>query len=1010
MLDSFLKSISDPRITAWEIGRHEIIPAKRPKKRDIPDSLDPKVQRILKSNFNSLYSHQREAIDHSLRKEDVVLATSTASGKSLAFQSSVCHNLLCNPDSHAMFIFPLKALERDQLDSFLSFSKGLGLSAAIYDGDTPDSERRRIRGAPPRVLITNPDMLHLSILGYSASWKDFLSRLSFVVLDEVHTYKGIFGAHISQVLLRLERICAAFGTAPQYFTCSATISNPGAFVTNLTGKPPRVVDKSGAGTAQRHFLFIKPFLSPYTVATRLFIMGLESGLKTIVFTKARKITELITSWVIDEADHLKNRISSYRAGFLPEERRAIEARLFSGKMDGVISTSALEMGIDVGGLDLCVLVGYPGTIINTWQRGGRVGRGAKPSAIAMIAGHDALDQYFMNNPDDFFNRPCEEAVIDRHNEEVLKRHLPCAAAELPIRDLEQWTENETVQGALKTLCEDGLLTRREKEGIWTSNYPRPHRNVDLRGIGKSFGIFLEGTKKLLGSVAGIRALKECHEGAVYLHRTKKYLITNLDLKRANIQARPERLNYYTRAVSEKDTEILGQPLRCQEYEGFKVREAKLKVTEHIVAYEKRRTSGQDLIGVVELDLPPVIFKTIGFWIEIPEIIKNYIESQGLHFMGGIHAIEHAMISLMPIHVLCDRDDIGGISVTDHEQVCGPAVFIYDGHPGGVGLSSKAFDKIRELLEQTLSLIKSCKCDDGCPSCIHSPKCGSGNKPLDKLACEKILMGLMDLTTIKLPQKRKPQKRHPIFPDLALSCESKPGKKNLNADKRSTMALRKTSPKPNARFEQPGGRISEKEDREIRIRDIDHYVVFDLETKRLAQDVGGWKNISRMGLSVAVTYSNRLGYMTFFEDNVKDLVEFLDASDLVIGFNHIGFDYKVLSAYTDFDFHHLNNLDMLIEIKGVIGHRVKLQNLAEITLGEGKSGDGLDAVKWFREGKMDLVEAYCRDDVRITRDLYLFALKNDFLLYTNQEGTVVRIPLNWPGPTDPTPDKELYAGP
>lgn len=1009
MLDSFLKSISNPGITAWEIGRHEIIPAKRPEIRDIPYSLDCRVQRILKSKFNGLYSHQWEAIEYSVTGEDVVLATSTASGKSLAYQSAVCHCLLNKPDSHGIFIFPLKALERDQLESFVSFSKGLGLSAAIYDGDTPDTERRKIRSRPPRVLITNPDMLHLSILGYPDSWRNFLSKLSFVVLDEVHTYKGIFGAHISQVLLRLERICAAFGAAFQYFTCSATISNPGSFISNLTGRAPKVVDQSGAGAAQRHFIFIRPFLSPYTVATRLFTMGLENGLKTIAFTKARKITELITSWVIEEADHLKNRISSYRAGFLPEERRAIEAKLFSGEMDGVISTSALEMGIDVGGLDLCVLVGYPGTIINTWQRGGRVGRGAKPSAIVMIAGNDALDQYFMNNPDDFFNRPCEEAVIDRHNEEVLKRHLPCAAAELPISEQEEWTKNRTVQGVLETLCVEGILTRRKKEGTWASNYPRPHRNVDLRGIGKSFGIFLEGTKKLLGSSAGIRTLKECHEGAVYLHRTQKYLITKLDLKRANIQARPERLNYYTRAVSEKDTEILGQPLRYQEYEGFKVREAKLKVTERIVAYEKRRSSGQDLIGTVDLELPPVIFNTVGFWIEIPEKIKDYIDKQNLHFMGGIHAIEHGMISLMPIHVLCDRDDIGGISVTNHDQVCGPAVFIYDGHPGGVGLSSRAFDKIMELVEQTLRLISDCKCLDGCPSCIHSPKCGSGNKPLDKLACEMILKGLLYPATNNSPKKRKKPNRTPIFPDLATPVEPKNTNMNTKTDHgaKKTLVEKRSKPSIAIKCEKV---VSPKAEIDPRTRPIDHYVVFDLETKRLAQDVGGWKNISKMGLSVAVAYSNRLGYMTFFEDRVKDLVELFEASDLVIGFNHIGFDYKVLSAYTNFGFTNLNNLDMLNEIKKCLGYRVKLQNLAEITLGEGKSGDGLDAVKWFRDGRMDLVEAYCRDDVRITRDLYLFAVKNGFLLHRTQEGTVVRIPLNWPGPTDPTPDTGLYANP
>ncbi|MEJ2717901.1 MAG: DEAD/DEAH box helicase [Deltaproteobacteria bacterium] len=433
MLQAFLEKLTDPVRHEWVMAHHEQIAEKRPLLEQIPAGLDPRVANLIRSSgIAALYSHQAEAIKLALEGKNVVLATTTASGKTLAYQVPVIDRLIRSPDARGLFLFPLKALERDQRDAFLSLAGASGLTAAIYDGDIPDSERRKIRKNPPRVLITNPDMLHLSLLAFHDSWKEFFANLSYVVLDEVHTYKGIFGSHIAQVILRMRRICNLHGSKPQFFASSATVANPGEFVSRLLGEEVAVVDRSGAPSSRRHFLFLNPELSPYTVAARLFVQGLESGLKTIVFTRARKITELITTWVMHEAPHLRNRISSYRAGFLPEERREIERKLFSGQMDGVISTSALEMGIDVGGLDLCVLVGYPGTIINTWQRGGRVGRAGRPSAIVLIAGYDALDQYFLKNPHDFFGRSCEDAILDPVNEEVLKRHLPCAAAETPI--------------------------------------------------------------------------------------------------------------------------------------------------------------------------------------------------------------------------------------------------------------------------------------------------------------------------------------------------------------------------------------------------------------------------------------------------------------------------------------------------------------------------------------------------------------------------------------------------
>ncbi|MGO9569204.1 MAG: DEAD/DEAH box helicase [Desulfomonilaceae bacterium] len=1034
MLDSFLEWLCNPRNYDWNLSHHEILPEKPPEFAAIPAGLDPRVVNLVRSSgIASLYFHQAAAIEFCLQGKDTVLSTSTASGKTLAYQIPVLDRLTRDPEACALLLFPLKALERDQRDAFLTLAGDSGLTAAVYDGDTSESERRKIRSHPPRVLVTNPDMLHLGLLAFHDIWRDFFSHLCFIVLDEVHTYKGIFGSHIAQVLLRTLRVCARYGARPQFIACSGTVANPGSFVSRLIGREPAVIDRSGAPTSKRHFIFLNPVLSPNTIAARLFVRALESGLKTIVFTRARKVTELITTWVLHDAPHLKNRISSYRAGFLPEERRYIEAKLFSGEMDGVISTSALEMGIDVGGLDLCLLVGYPGTIINTWQRGGRVGRAGRPSAIVMLAGNDALDQYFLRNPRDFFERSCEEAILDPFNNEVLKRHLPCAAAETPIFPEEEWSRQPEIQTALEELEKEGALYR-GGDGSWRSASRRPHRGVDLRGIGESYAIFLEDRKTLIGSSSGMRAFTECHEGAVYLHRTRQYVVTKLDLQRRNVLVKPSNLSYYTRALNEKDTKILGTPIRTREFPGFTVREGRLKVTTHIVGYEKRRSSGQELIGMVDLDLPPLHFETVGIWIEIPDKVKDAIQSAGLHFMGGIHAMEHAAISMFPLFALCDRDDIGGISTPEHEQVCRAAVFIYDGHPGGVGLSHRAFEVIEELLEKTRLLVEKCPCEAGCPSCIHSPKCGSGNKPLDKKACLATLEFLLHPDTAFLTSKAETKLKTPskparplIFPDLQSDMseqkdllrhrkennvkterpdmETAPGLGTLSkspGSKRVAVPRLKRTVKESSgsseitlSFEEVPKPATDPEDsRKELLQGPKRVVVFDVETQKLAQEVGGWKNISKMRLSLAVAHTEEDGFITFTENNVSELIKLLKGADLVVGFNHVGFDYEVLSAYSSERLRALPNLDILLHVKASLGFRLKLDHLAEITLGRKKSGHGLDAARWFREGKMDLIEQYCRDDVAITRDLYRFGLEKGFLLYRREGRGVSQIPVDW----------------
>jgi len=1073
MLDSFLERLTDRARSEWRVVHHERIPEEPPRCDEVPEGVDPRVISLIhRAGISSLYQHQAEAIRQSLQGANVVLATSTASGKTLAYQVPVMHRLIQDPAATALFLFPLKALERDQREAFVSLAGDSGLTAEVYDGDTPESVRRKIKHNPPRVLITNPDMLHLGLLAFHDSWKEFLANLSYIVLDEVHTYKGIFGSHISQVLLRTRRVCNEYGARPRFFASSATIANPGAFVSRLIGEEAVVVDRSGAAVSPRHFIFLSPQLSPYTVASRLFREGIQSGLKTICFTRARKITELITTWVIAEEPRLRSRISSYRAGFLPEERREIEARLFSGEMDGVISTSALEMGIDVGGLDLCILVGYPGTIINTWQRGGRVGRAGRPSAIVLIAGHDALDQYFLKHPEDFFGRSCEEAVIDPFNREVLKRHLQCAAAEVPIRPDEDWTREPNVNAVLEELVEVDILFRHPQTEAWHCPRRRPHRDVDLRGIGESYSILLEDGKGMIGSTSGMRAFSECHEGAVYLHRTRQYVVSQLDLNRRNVFVKPAKVNYYTRGLSEKDTEILGAPMASTDFPGFTVRLGRLKVTERVHSYEKRRTSGQELIGVVDLELPALHFETVGLWIEIPDRVKELVEKSGLHFMGGIHALEHAAISMFPLFALCDRDDVGGISTPLHEQVCRAAIFIYDGHPGGVGLAAHMFDHITELLEKTRSLVQECACDDGCPSCIHSPKCGSGNKPLDKQAALAVVRYLLEpdkdhLRQLKprqpqpepriepearpAPTVKKRRRKSAIFPDLdEVAAEPKPSTLSPNygnvsrrgvVGQASRLSPSEVVAKRSDRQDacptnacscsgagasaghwartgtEAGPTVKDGETAILNQKDAGPYLrngtpslspdanidsektprriaVFDLETRRLADEVGGWSNIAKMGLAIGVVYCEPEGFRTFTEETVQELIALLKSADLVVGFNQMRFDYEVLSAYSKENLRARPNVDILVDVSKVLGFRLTLDHLAQHTLGKGKSGHGLEAVKWFREGRMDLLEQYCKDDVAITWELYDFGRKNGHLVFKTRKGALSRVPVNW----------------
>ena len=948
---------------------HRFIPASKPvygQYRGLRSEVDSALREL---RINRLYKHQVDAIRHIKGGKNVVVATPTASGKSLIYNISVLEAILENEKTKALYIFPLKALAQDQLKNLSVLTgkiAGRKITAQIYDGDTTPYRRKQIRTRIPEVLLTNPDMLHRAILAYHQNWKHLFENLRYVILDEIHTYRGIFGSHTNQVLRRLKRVCRLYGASPRFILLSATVNNPKGFGESLIEEEVEVISSSGSPRSGQHFLFLNPDTSSNFAAARLFVRCLRSGYRTIVFTQSRKITELIHIWTAQLSPDLRKKVSPYRAGFMPEERRDIEKRLASGNLLGVVSTSALEMGIDIGYLDICLLVGYPGTIIKTWQRGGRVGRSGKDSMVILIAKPDALDQYFMRHPADLFERSYEAAVLDPNNPCVVQAHLPCAAAEKPITLVDDQFWPKDLSHHLETLETEGSLSRTaDGKPTWFATKRNPHLEVNIRSVGESYTIFEKATGQAIGTVDVFRAFKECHPGAVYLHRAARYLVDRLIPEKKDIIVHRTGLKYFTRVRSEKETEII-QINRSRPRGQFLVREGSLKVTEWVIGYEKRALPGQELIGVFELDLPPQTFETTGFWIEIEPAIKKFVEEEGLHFMGGIHAIEHGTIGIFPLFALCDRDDIGGIAHTHHSQVGKSAIFIYDGYPGGVGLAQHGFEIIMELLGRALDLIKNCECDEGCPSCIHSPKCGSGNKPLDKRAAVVILEFLL-------------------------------GQRPLG---QALQPYEQREPEP----------VRNEKDESVQTRSNPRIIYFDLETRRTAQEVGGWQNTHLMRVSVAVIFDsleNR--YFSFAENNIADLLSHFQRADLVVGFNVKRFDYGVLGAYSNRDLGDLNTFDMLEDVQRRLGFRLGLNHLAVETLNQPKTADGLQAVAWFRQGEMKKLEDYCRHDVATTRDLFLYGLKKGHIIYrTKKEGRRVRLAVDW-NLEELIPDRELTPG-
>jgi DEAD/DEAH box helicase domain-containing protein len=757
-ITAFLNHLESQPTYSSQIAHIEHIPSRKASYAELDEPLVGALQDCLNEHgLSSLYVHQAAAVSKARQGKNVMVTTSSASGKTLCYNIAVLQAILTEAGSRALYLFPTKALAQDQLRSLheLFLPRLFAVEdVATFDGDTPRSERADIR-KHSRIILTNPDMLHVGILPNHQSWSGLLRHLRYVVIDEAHIYRGVFGSHVACVMRRLRRLCRVYGSNPQFICCSATIANPGEHAGGLIGLPCAVVDDDGSPRGRKDFIFWNPPLidkaksarrSANSEATNLFTELVSHGSRTLTFTRTRRLTELIYIYSkqrLAEISHsLSKLIKPYRAGYMPEDRRRIERELFSGELLGVVATNALELGIDSGGLEATVLAGYPGSIASTWQQAGRSGRSQDESLSFLVALDNPLDQYFMRHPDSLFQKGFEHVLVNPSNPYILRAHLLCAAWEWPLNSDDEEYFGPTFNQEVEVLVGQGQLRERRDRWYLAPSISYPAQSINIRSTsGENFAVVDTATGSLLETVESSVAFFQIHPGAIYLHQGESYLVTKLDLTSHIAYAEPTDANYYTQTKEMPDLHIL-RVRQSQSLGGIKVHLGEVEVTNNVVGFKKIRQFTEEVIGEEPLDLPPITFPTVALWFDLPaQAIARIVDSQ-LDLAGGLHAAEHAAIAILPLFALCDRNDIGGVSTPLHPDTGRAQIFIYDAYPGGIGIAEKGFSMITELWDATLKVIAECPCQEGCPSCVQSPKCGNNNKPLDKEAAKIILEGLV----------------------------------------------------------------------------------------------------------------------------------------------------------------------------------------------------------------------------------------------------------------------------
>ncbi|AGM10158.1 DEAD/DEAH box helicase [Amycolatopsis keratiniphila] len=752
----------------------------------------PVVEALRANGVKAPWRHQVEAASLARAGEHVVISTGTASGKSLAYQLPVLSALVEDERASALYLSPTKALGADQLRavSSLDIKKA---RAASFDGDTPLEERDWVR-AHANWVFTNPDMLHRGILSSHARWSRFFRRLAFVVVDECHSYRGVFGSHVALLLRRLRRVAAYYGASPVFVLASATTADPAAFAAKLTGQDCVPVTEDGSPRGARTVaLWEPPLLSELSgengapvrrsagaEASRILAELVIEGARSLAFVRSRRgaeLTALGARRILSEVDGaLAESVAAYRSGYLPEERRALEAALLSGRLLGVATTNALELGVDIAGLDAVVLAGYPGTLASFWQQAGRAGRAGDAALVVFVARDDPLDTYLVHHPAAILDRPVEAAVLDPSNPYVLGPQLACAIAELPLTEPEVAAfGGDPARAVLADLVKEKIVRRRSSGWYWTSR-DRPHAEVGIRGSGgEQIAVVEADSGRMLGTVDPGSACYAVHPGAVYLHQGSSYVVDELDLETGLALVHAEDPDWTTSPREIVDISVL----RTEEtsvHGGVTVNLGEVSVSSQVVGYLRRRPSGE-VLDQTPLDLPEQSLHTRAVWYtisaellgvsggvagtgghrtgtEVLEPVGTGGSRVGTEELGGapgtsaeldparvpgaLHAAEHAAIGLLPLFATCDRWDIGGVSTAWHEDTGEATVFVHDGHPGGAGFADRGFAAIVPWLAATREAIVSCECPAGCPSCVQSPKCGNGNDPLDKAGAVAVL--------------------------------------------------------------------------------------------------------------------------------------------------------------------------------------------------------------------------------------------------------------------------------
>lgn len=742
-MEKLLEKIKSYPAYQGQIVHIEEIAAQPPRCLNLGFSLHPGLGAVLRQKgVEKLYTHQVAAIKQVRDHKNIVVVTPTASGKTMCYNLPVLDTILRNTTKTALYLFPTKSLGQDQLDALLELAPNL--SAGVYDGDTPDVTRKALR-QNANIIITNPDMLHWGILPNHPKWHRFFSNLQYVVIDEMHNYRGVFGTHVAHIIRRLRRICRHYGAEPRFILCSATIANPQEHAGRLIGLPVELIDNNGAPRGKMKFvLWRPPTHTPYIrEVSWLLSLCLENRYRTIAFSRARQVSERILRFTrrnFQETQY-SDKIMAYRGGYLAAERRQIENALFNGSLLGVVSTNALELGIDVGNLEVCIIGGFPGTIASTWQQAGRVGRSYKESLVIFVAVENPLDQYFIRHTEALFTRSTEQALIDPNNPYILTGHALCAAHELPVTSADFSLWNDAFPALLALMEEDGELIRAE-ENYFYNGRSYPAEKVHVRSSSPTrFQLRDKAGNRLLETLDAYAAMSEAYPGAVYAHQGGTYVVDNLDLKTGTAYLKKTDVDYYTMCGRDKNTEIISTD-RSKEVHGHRLYSGQLRVTTRVTGFIKKHEKTGQVLGSGQVELPEQVMETTGMWIVFNESATTAAKAYNMHLMGGLHALEHAAIGLLPLFAMCDRNDLGGLSTVTHPQTQGPTIFIHDAQYGGVGFSEKGYDKALELFAATLEAITTCPCETGCPMCIYSPKCSNFNRPLEKEAAIYLLHALL----------------------------------------------------------------------------------------------------------------------------------------------------------------------------------------------------------------------------------------------------------------------------